>query len=576
MKSTVNKITVSASSGEYEGWHQIDWRRAHRTVKGIQIRIAKATKAGNWRRVKSLQRMLTRSFSAKALAVKRVTENQGHKTPGVDGKTWSTPNQKWTAIHTLKRRGYKPQPLKRVYIPKSNGTKRPLGIPTMTDRAMQALYLLALEPVSESRADNNSYGFRTHRCTADAIEQCFGILCRKSSVEWILEGDIEGCFDNISHDWLLANIPLDKQVLRKWLKAGFIETSQLFPTESGTPQGGIISPCLANMALDGLESELKARFGKQGSRKGQIHKVHLVRYADDFIITGTSPELLENEVKPLVKEFLAGRGLKLSERKTRITHIDTGFDFLGWNVRKYNGKLLIKPSKDNVKAFLANARTTISRHKMVKQDILINILNRKISGWTNYHASVVSKRTFSYVDHKIFQALWRWAKRRHSNKSRRWVKDKYFRPFESQNWVFNDVKTGAKLRIAAHHPIRRHTKIKGDANPYLPEFELYLERRADARMLNNLKERNRLRTMWKRQKGICPMCSQRISKESGWNVHHTIPKAKGGSDCMTNLVMLHPNCHRQGHVTGFPLVGAGCTDTESNSLPDTVWGSGSL
>lgn len=271
--STERKFDVPAFSHQTNSWHTIDWYAVERKVRELQVRIAKATKQQQWRRVKALQRMLVRSFAAKCLAVKRVTENRGKRTAGVDGELWSTPESKWRAVFRLTRKGYKPKPLKRVYIPKANGKRRPLGIPTMFDRAMQALYLLALEPVSETTADRNSYGFRPMRSTADAIEQCFVNLSRKHSAKWVLEGDIKGCFDNISHDWLLSNIPLDKKVLGKWLKSGFMESGKLNSTDAGTPQGGIISPVLANMALDGLEAVLESHFGRKNTKASYKTKV---------------------------------------------------------------------------------------------------------------------------------------------------------------------------------------------------------------------------------------------------------------------------------------------------------------
>ena len=323
------KQCAGASSDNPVNWHSIDWVRCNQEVKRLQTRIVKATQEGRHGKAKALQWLLTHSFSGKALAIKRVTENQGKKTPGVDGKTWSTPEEKSLAIMTLKRHGYETMPLKRIYIPKSNGKKRPLGIPTMKDRAMQALYLLALEPVAETIADKRSFGFRPKRSAADAIEQCFSILSRKDRAVWILEGDIKGCFDNISHDWLLDNVLTDKIILKKWLKAGFVEKRQLFPTESGTPQGGIISPVLANLTLDGLEAELMSRWNRYWSNGRWINpKVNFVRYADDFIVTGNSKELLEQEVKPAIEEFMGKRGLMLSPEKTKITHINDGFDFL--------------------------------------------------------------------------------------------------------------------------------------------------------------------------------------------------------------------------------------------------------
>ena len=273
-----------AASHQEMDWHQIDWEKANRTVRRMQARIVEATKAGRWGKVRALQHLLTHSFYAKALAVRRVTENQGSKTPGVDGEQWDIPPAKIAAISTLKQHGYKPMPLRRVYIPKKNGKMRPLGIPTMRDRAMQALYKLALEPIAETTADTVSYGFRPKRSCADAIEQCFTGLSRSVSAQWVLEGDIKACFDGISHDWLLAHVPMDKKILRKWLKAGYVEKGHLFPTDAGTPQGGIISPTLANMALDGLEAELQRHWPRKSSY--QPGKIHLVRYADDFVITG--------------------------------------------------------------------------------------------------------------------------------------------------------------------------------------------------------------------------------------------------------------------------------------------------
>src|SRR4029077_1626897 len=370
------EMLAGAAPGHTPDWHSIEWKKVWCMVRRLQARIVKAVAQGRWNKVKALVYLLTHSFSGRALAILRVVSNSGAKTPGVDGVLWNTPEAKSAAFDTLRRHGYQPQPLRRVYIPKTNGKLRPLGIPTMKDRAMQALYLQALLPVAESTADPNSYGFRPERSTADAINQRFRVLAQKTSAAWVLEGDIRGCFDNISHAWMLEHIPTDKEVLRKWLKAGFVENRTLFPTEAGTPQGGIISPTLANLTLDGLERLLKETFRVKGiGAKYYNPKVNLVRYADDFIITGSTKELLENEVKPLVEQFLRDRGLQLSPEKTCITHIEEGFDFLGQHTRKYGGKLLIKPSKKNTHAFLEKVREMIRRNKSAEQKHLIKLLN---------------------------------------------------------------------------------------------------------------------------------------------------------------------------------------------------------
>src|SRR5215468_8378217 len=373
---------VGAVSREAAEWYAIDWPAINRNVRRLQVRIVQATRASRWGEVRALQRLLTHSYSGKALAVRRVTENNGKKTPGVDQEIWKTPEDKTRAVHALKSRGYQSQPLRRVYIPKSDGRNRPLGIPCMFDRAHQALHLLALDPVLETNADRNSYGFRQKRSCADAIAQCFNTLSNTPNPQWILEGDIKSCFDRISHDWLLAHVPMDRAILQKWLKSGYMDKRVLHETTDGTPQGGLISPALSNCALNGLERLLMEKFPTKkplSSFGGKFPCVNLIRYADDFIITGRTKELLEGEIKPLVEQFLQERGLELSPAKTVITHVEKGFDFLGQNVRKYpNGKLFIKPSKKNIKTFLDGIRGNIKAALGMSAADLIDWLNPKI------------------------------------------------------------------------------------------------------------------------------------------------------------------------------------------------------
>ena len=533
-------------------WQDIEWEKVHCEVRRLQVRIVKATQAGRWGKVQALQHLLTRSFSGRALAVKRVTENQGKNTPGVDGIIWNTPKKKMQGVHELKSRGYRPQPLRRVYIPKSNDQLRPLGIPTMKDRAMQALFLLALDPVAETTADPNSYGFRKERCQADAIEQCFIILSHRHSAEWILEGDIKSCFDRISHEWLLENIPMEKTILRKWLKAGYMEEHILHPTEEGVPQGGIISPAIANMALDGLEKFLRERLSERN--EGQRIKVNLVRFADDFIISGYSKVFLLVVVKPLVEQYLEERGLELSQEKTTITHIQDGFDFLGQNIRKYGNKLLIKPSKKSIQKLLKKIRQMMKANPQAQGVNMIRLLNPLIRGWVQYHRHVVSKDIFSYIDHCIFKILWQWSRWRHPNKSAQWVRKTYFHFYKGNNWVWSAKTTSQKgkrrriyLFTASNVPIRRHIKVRGQANPYDPAWETYFEKRIDAKMVKSLAGRNKLLNLWKSQDGICPICNQKITNLTGWHSHHIVWRSRGGSDLISNRVLLHPNCHQQVH-----------------------------
>lgn len=542
-------------------WHAIDWYAVHRQVRRLQARIVKAVQAGRWGKVRALQHLLTHSFSGKALAVQRVTHNDGRRTSGVDGIVWDTPTKKARAIEALRQRGYRALPLRRVYIPKNDSTnrQRPLSIPTMHDRAMQALYLLALDPIAETLGDPNSYGFRPERSTADAIEQSFNALARQHSPQWILEGDIRACFDGISHAWLLAHIPMDTGMLRKWLKAGFMEKHVLYPTEAGVPQGGICSPVIANLALDGLERMVRTHY-PSNTRRARHAKVNVVKYADDFIITGSSHELLEQEVKPLVEQFLHARGLELSPQKTRITHIEDGFDFLGQHIRKYAGKLIIKPARKNVAAFLGHIREIVKANKQATAGHLIVQLNPVIRGWANYHRHVVSKVTFINVDTAIFKTLWSWATRRHPKKSGRWVAAKYFRTRNGRRWTFVGTRVGEHGHVheltlcrAGDVPIQRHVKIAGVANPYDPQWEGYFEERLRVKMTHDLKGRRQLLYLWKQQHGLCPVCHQKITRLTGWHNHHLVWRTHGGSDTAANRVLLHPNCHRQVHCQALDM-----------------------
>ncbi len=555
-----SSLTGAPSHPDNE-WHNIDWRKVYQEVRRLQARIVKAVQASRWGKVKALQRLLTHSFSGRALAVRRVTENQGKWTPGVDGEIWDTPEKKAQAIPRLRQHGYRAQPLRRVYIDKSSGNgKRPLGIPCMIDRAFQMLYKLALDPIAETTGDPNSYGFRLGRSTADAIGQCFLNLCRKTSATWILEADLRACFDTISHQWLLDNIPVNKRMLIQWLKAGVIDRNTFQPTQAGAPQGSPISPVIANLTLNGMERLLKEAL-PQKTTDGVSLKVNLTRFADDFIVTGSSSEILEKQVVPLLERFLSERGLELSREKTKITHIEQGFDFLGQNLRKYNDKLLIKPAQKNTKAFLAKIRKTIKANKQATAGDLINRLNPIIRGWANYHRHVVSKKVFSRVDSEIFQALWRWAKRRHRNQSREWIARKYFRPTPNHKWrFFGQITDGdgkpvtIYLTRAAHTPIRRHVKVKANANPYDPQWEAYFEKRLDTRMGDKLWGKQQLLSLWRSQTGFCPICQCKITETTGWARHHIIWRAHGGGDTLDNLVLLHPTCHMQVHSQKLSVV----------------------
>src|SRR5215467_10989024 len=456
-------------------WKAIDWLRVRQEVRRLQMRIAKATQAGQHRKAQALQWVLTHSRTAKLWAVRRVTTNRGAKTPGVDNVLWRTDRQKLQAALHLKRHGYRPRPLRRHYIPKPNGKLRPLSIPTLHDRAMQALYALALAPVAETLADRYSYGFREGRRCADALEQCFAVLSRNYSPQWVLEGDIRACFDQISHEWLLQHVLIDRQMLRAWLKAGYWEKDQLFPTDAGTPQGGLISPILANFALDGMEKVV------QGVAT-QKDKAHFIRYADDFVVTGASKELLEQKVKPALTAFLTQRGLRLSEQKTVLTHISEGFNFLGHTVRKYGDTLLIAPAKSKVEVMRKKTGELIHSAVGLTQEAFLRQLNPRLRGWANYYRHGASKRTFNQLDYYVYKRVKPWMKRRHPNKSRKWKWRKYFSAAPNGAFSVRLAAKDGKSRVLSLYRvvstrIQRHIKVRGDANPYDPKYTKYFERR---------------------------------------------------------------------------------------------------
>ena len=525
-------------------WKSIDWKKAENEVNRLQVRIAKATQAQKWNTVKRFQYLLTHSYYAKALAVRKVTTNKGKNTSGVDKELWTTTASKMRAVLSLTDKNYKAKPLRRVFIEKKGKkAKRPLGIPCMYDRAMQALYALALDPVSEVTADTKSFGFRKNRCCQDACEYIFTALSRKISAEWVLEGDIKGCFDHISHEWLIENIPMDKSVLKQFLKAGFVFENELFPTDEGTPQGGVISPILANMALDGMQKMLANHFdlSAKGEVSAFVHnksKVNLVRYADDFIVTAATKEIAQ-EAKELISAFLKTRGLELSEEKTTITHINDGFDMLGWTFRKWDGKLIVKPSKKSIQNFVASlSETILKRGKAWKQEVLIEKLNQQIRGWTNYHQSVCASEAFAHIDYVLYELLWRWAKRRHPHKGRWWVSTNYWHRKGNRNWVFS-TENKELLRVD-HISIVRHTKVRIDANPYF-DTQYFIDRKFEHGMK---RLSGRFKLVWKTQNGCCYHCGMPMEISDDREVFFKVPKSMGGKDEVRNMAYVHKHCQQ--------------------------------
>lgn len=474
-------------------WEVVDIKVIAHSVKMLQNRIVKAKLAGRTRAVNKLQKLLVKSLNAKILAVKRVSENRGKNTAGVDGELLDTNSKKNQCVNNLSINldDYKAMPLKRIEIPKKNGKLRPLGIPTMFDRSMQALYKLALEPIAEVVADKNSYGFRAKRSTQDAMKAIWLRTSRKTSGEWILEADIKGCFDNISHQWIYDNIPLPNKLLKQWLQSGFIKDDTLFPTESGTPQGGIISPILANMVLDGIEALIQKHTTRhQKMENGVIlyrQKIHFnfVRYADDFVVIGNSPKRLKILQRDIAR-FLSSRGLELSKEKTHITHIRDGFDFLGFNFKKHNNnKVIVTPTSDGIKSFKSKIKEIFKKYRSSSLELLIDKLNPVIRGWGYYYRFSNSKVIFGKLDQYIWYKSLNWVKRLHQRREVMKYYKKYFRPFSDKyksETLSNGTKNVFRLSVI---PLIEHIKIVATANPFNSDDDLYFTKRYITSKLRN-------------------------------------------------------------------------------------------
>lgn len=536
-------------------WQKVNWRKANSVVRNLRQRIFRATRQGNLKKVRSLQKLLMRNYSNTLLSVRRVTQtNQGKRSAGVDKLVVKTPESRGLLVDILmKFIPWKPYPTKRVYIPKSNGAKRPLGIPSIIDRCLQAIVKNALEPFWEAKFEGISYGFRPGRSCHDAIGKIFMIAVPHKRKKWVVDADIKGCFDNINHEHLMktiGNFP-SRKLIYQWLKAGHMEDGAFFDSDAGTPQGGIISPLLANISLHGMEKVLGVKRNNRGESVGNRQ---VVRYADDFVVFCKTKEDAEKTVE-ILESWLQERGLNLSKEKTRTAHLSEGFDFLGFNVRQYKDKttktglkLLIKPSKEALQRIRDKLRLTWLECLGHNVNYLLNKLNPIIRGQANYYRSQVSSKSFRTLDNFMFKRAIRYANRTHPKKSNEWRKHRYWGRFNlsrKDKWVFGDKHSGQYLLKYSWFNIQRHVMLKGDSSPDNPDLKKYWEERYRRKSENFSPS---IQKIAHKQKGICPVCGQSLFNDEEIHVHHIIPKKKGGKNKYSNLQALHLYCHQQVHA----------------------------